>query len=159
MTRVKYLKLATIGLAAMSLPYMAQAQNAAEDQARQQAITIAPGLYEINNQVTMSGFPMPAEAAQECIREGENSKTLDEIAASIGDGQCALSNVAMTQSTGRADFLCTPEGLGFEVNGTVEAEFGVDFLNLTGNGTLGPMGPASVKIEMTRIGDCPIDAP
>jgi hypothetical protein len=104
----------------------------------------------------IGGRGMPADKYEYCVREGQNSKTLDELVESLaGDGECTVSNVNMTSSTGRADIVCTGTDLG-DVSGTMEAEYGADFYTVDTRADLGPLS-VHVKTKVRRRGDCPAD--
>lgn len=153
MTRLKYLTPLAAGLVAASLPFMAAAQDTS------QTFTVTPGLYEMSTSVIMSGQSMIEDVSQDCVREGENSKTLDELVEEVSTaGNCTLSNIAATQSTASADFICKPEGLPFEATGTMEIEHGPEFLDMVADGTMGFLGPVQFKTDARRIGECPVDA-
>lgn len=142
----------TMGLAAASLSHIAAAQSLT------QTVTLDPGLYDVSHVMTMAGRTMPADISQTCIREGENSKTLEDMLSGLSeDGQCTFSNAAMTASTGRVDYVCSSDEMPFDVTGTMEAEYGSDFYTVVANGTFGPMGAVTTKVSLRRSGACPAD--
>ncbi len=152
MTRMTYflgLSL-TMGLAAASLPQIAAAADLS------QRFSVEPGLYETSTTVFMAGQTVMADASEDCVREGENSKTLEELVEDIRrEGNCTLSNISTTDSAGYADFVCRPAGLGFEATGTMEAEYGSDYLTVIGDGTMGFLGAIQIETKAKRIGECP----
>ena len=138
--------LVSFGFAAAALPQLAAAQS----------VTLAPGLYDYSHVITMLGNETPADTYEYCVEDGENSKTLDELVAGLSDGgQCTVSNVNMTSTTGRADIVCTETGLGMDVSGTLEATYGPDFYDVYTTAKLGPIGGIKVKTKVRRRGDCP----
>ncbi len=142
----KFIPVLTLTVAASCLSSLAAAQS----------VTLDPGLYDYSHTLMIGGRGMPADKYEYCVREGQNSKTLDELVESLaGDGECTVSNVNMTSSTGRADILCTGTDLG-DVSGTMEAEYGADFYTVDTRADLGPL-PVHVKTKVRRRGDCPAD--
>lgn len=138
--------LLSFGLAAAALPQLAAAQS----------VTLEPGLYDFSHVVTMMGTAAPADTYEYCVVEGENSKTLDELIEGLSDGgQCSVSNVNMTASTGRADVTCTNTGLGMDVSGTLDAKYGPDFYDIDTKAKLGPIGGIRVTTKVKRRGMCP----
>lgn len=120
-----------------------------------QSVTLDPGLYDYSHVVSMGGRALPADTYEYCVREGRNSRTLDELVASLaGDGECTVSNVNMTGSTGRADLTCTDTDLGMDISGTLEAEYGSDFYDVISRAKMGPL-PVRVDTKVRRRGDCP----
>lgn len=140
----RFTSVLALSAAAFSLPCLANAQT----------VTLDPGLYDYSHVVSVGGQALPADAYEYCVREGRNSRTLDELVDSLaGDGECTVSNLNMTASTGRADLTCTDTDLG-NVSGTLEAEYGPDFYDVDARAKLGPL-PVHVKTEVRRRGDCP----
>ena len=134
-----------LGLAASSFPNMAIAQT----------VSLDPGLYQYSHILNMGGQDMGVEELKYCVREGENSKSLDELVERLSDGgQCQLSNVSMTNSAGSADIMCTGTSLGFEINGRLDAKFGSDFYDIDTTTALGPL-KIILKSKVRRSGDCP----
>jgi len=147
MTRL--LPLLGLGLTAFVMPHMAAAQS----------VTLDPGLYDISTKITMGGNEISADESEYCILEGENSKTFDELAAAIpGEGQCTMSNVSMTESTGTANFACTDTDMGFDVSGTMDAKFGSNFYDIDTVAEIPIMGRVFVKTKVLRRGECPADS-
>lgn len=146
MTRLTYVL--SLGLVAvLAMPQMAIAQS----------VSLEPGLYDYSHVVNLGGLQMPADEYEYCVVEGENSKTIEELVAGLaGEGQCTVSNVSMTASTGRADITCTETGLGMDISGTLEAVYGADFYNVDSRADIGPMGQVHVKTKVRRRGVCPV---
>ena len=145
MTRL--ISLLGIAFAAGALPHSALAQN----------VTLDPGLYDYSHVLNLGGQDMAADEFQYCIRDGENSRTLDELVESLSNGgQCKLSNISMTNSTGRADISCTDTGLGLDVQGVLDAKFGPDFYDVDAIAALGPI-QITFKSKIQRRGECPAD--
>ena len=145
MTKMIYL-LGT-ALALCSLPCSAMAQS----------VTLDPGLYDYAHVLNLGGRDMAADEFQYCVREGENSRSLDELVESLSNGgQCKLSNIYMTNSTGRADVTCTNTGLGLDIQGVLDARFGPDFYNVDAVAAVGPI-QITLKSKILRRGDCPAD--
>ncbi len=141
----RFLPVLGLSLTALALPQLAAAQT----------VTLAPGLYDYAHVVSIGGMALPADESEYCIAEGDNSKTLDELVASLaGDGECTVSNVNMTGSTGRADLSCTDTDLGMDISGTLTADYGPDFYNVDTRASLGPM-QVLVRTEVRRRGECP----
>jgi len=137
----------TFGCAALSFPHIVSAQS----------VTLDPGLYDYSHVVVIGGGAMPADEYEYCVKEGKNSKTLDELVASLaGDGECTVSNVNMTASTGRADVTCTGTDFGLNISGTMEAEYGSNFYTVDTRADLGPL-EVLVKTNVRRRSDCPAD--
>lgn len=144
----RFICVVSLGLAAMAMPQIASAQS----------VTLDPGLYDYAHVVMLGEHEMLRDEHEHCIVDGENSKTLDELVASLtGDGQCTASNVSMTASTARADIICTDTGLGKDLTGTLEAEYGTDFYSIDSHAALGPMGQVRVNTKARRSGACPKD--
>lgn len=145
MTRLSLLL--PLGFAALALPQMASANS----------VTLDPGLYDYSHTISMGGRALPADEYEYCVQEGKNTKTLDELVASLaGDGECTVSNVNMTSSTGRADISCTDTDLGMDVDGTLNATYGADFYDVDTTANLGPI-QVLVKTTVRRRGECPAD--
>lgn len=134
------------GLAAVALPHMVSAQS----------VTLDPGFYDYSHTFILGGREISSDQNEYCLREGENSRTLDELVASLSEsGECSISNVSMTSSTGSADVVCTDTGLGMDISGRLEAEFGSDFYNVDTRAALGQFIPIHVKTKIRRRGACP----
>ena len=137
----------TLGLTAVSMSQFAAAQS----------VTLEPGLYDYSNIFSTGDLVLATDESEYCIKDGENSKTLDELVASLaGDGNCTVSNVSMTDSTGRANLVCTGTDLGVDIAGTLDAKFGSDFYDVDTRAKLGPLD-VLVKTKVRRRGDCPAD--
>ena len=105
----------------------------------------------------MAGGELPGQSYEYCLREGENSKTLDELVATLSDGaECSVTNVSMTSTTGRADVSCSDTGLGMDISGRIEAKFGPDFYDVDTQAKLGQFIPIQVKTKVRRRGACPV---
>ena len=136
----------SLGLAAAAMPQIAAAQS----------VTLDPGLYDYSHVVTIMGRATPADSYEYCLVEGQNSKTLDELVAGLADGgQCTVSNVNMTASTGRADVTCTNTGLGMDVSGTLDATYTSSSYDVDTTAKIGPIGNIQVKTKVRRRGECP----
>lgn len=145
MTRI--LSFLSFSLLASALPQIASAQS----------VTLDPGLYDYSHVVMVGGLAMPADEYEYCVEDGKNSKTIDELVASLaGDGECTVSNLNMTASTGSADVACTDTELGMDISGTLSAEYGSDFYDVDTRAALGPI-QVLVKTKVRRRGECPAD--
>jgi len=143
----KFILTLGFGIAASIWPTLAQAQT----------VSLKPGLYDYSHVFNLGGQDVSADEYEYCLREGENSKTLDELVESLSSGgECKLSNVSMTRSTGRADIACTDTGLGMDIRGTIEAEFGSDFYDVNAFAAFGPL-QLVVKSKVRRRGECPVN--
>jgi len=143
MTRL--IPLLALGVTAMVLPQLAAAQS----------VTLDPGLYDYSHVVSMGGNDLPADESEYCVIDGENSKTLGELIDSLAQGgDCSISNVNMTESTGRADMACTNTEMGMDITGTLEAEYGSDWYDVDTTAQIGPM-QVSIRTEVRRRGECP----
>ena len=122
-----------------------------------QSVSLDPGFYDYSHVIDSSGLQIAAEDAQYCVREGENSRSIDELIEGLsGAGDCELNNVSLTNSTGRADINCTDTDLGLDIQGTVEAEFGSNFFDVGVVASLGPI-PIGINANARRRGECPVD--
>lgn len=143
----RMLNLLGISIAVCVLPQMANAQT----------LTLDPGLYDYSHSFTVAGGELPGQSYEYCLREGENSKTLDELVATLSDGaECSVTNVSMTSTTGRADVSCSDTGLGMDISGRIDAKFGPDFYDVDTQAKLGQFIPMQVKTKVRRRGACPI---
>ena len=141
-----FLYLLSFSLVASAIPNAASAQT----------VSLDPGLYEYSHVLNVGGQDMGAEDLKYCVREGENTKSLDELVERLsGGGQCKLTNVSMTNSTGSADIICTETDLGFDINGKLDAKFGSDFYDVDTTTALGPL-KVILKSKVRRAGDCPV---
>ena len=140
-----FLYLLGFSLAASAIPNTASAQT----------VSLDPGLYNYSHVLNVGGQDMGAEDLKYCVREGENTKSLDELVERLSDGgQCKLTNVSMTNSAGSADIICTETDLGFDINGKLDARFGSDFYDVDTTTALGPL-KVILKSKVRRAGDCP----
>ena len=138
----------SLGFAAASLPQIAAAQSA----------KLTPGLYDISADVTFAGQPFAAEETEICIRDDESNKTMEELLTDLSkDVSCPVNDAVWTASTVRADYQCPPDRTGNAIGGTIEAEFGADFLNHTVTGVFNPQMKMMAITKMRRKGDCPAD--
>ena len=99
---------------------------------------------------------MPPEIYQYCVRPNENSRELHELVEVMSRGECELSNISMTRSTSRADISCTDTGLGLDIRGTFDANFGADFYDVDTAAALGPLN-LNIKSKVRRGGECPVN--
>lgn len=145
------ISLFSLGLAtclAAALPQIAAAQSA----------TLDPGLYDIKAVVTLGGDVFADVEAQECVREGENDKTLDDMLTGINEKKhCPVSNAVWTDDSVRADYVCESVNGAPGITGTIEASFGPDFLTVNTVGNMAPVGKMTANTEIKRTGDCPAD--
>lgn len=124
--------------------------------ANAQSVTLEPGLYTYSNIISLSGRELSADRGEYCVREGQNSKSLDELVSSLsGGGECTLENVSMGQTRGQADLTCTKTQLGMDMSGTLQAEFGPDFYKVNTNAVLGRFLPVQAKTDIRRKSACP----
>lgn len=145
----RFISLLSLSLIALALPQIAAAQS----------VTLDPGLYDTSVSFIAGGALMTSDESEYCVKDGENSKTFDELVAEVsGEGQCTISNVSMTRSTGTADFACTETSIGFDVAGSMEANFGPDFYNLDARSEVPFMGEILVKTKIRRRGECAVSS-
>lgn len=138
--------LIAFGLLASAVPTISTAQS----------VTLDPGLYDFTHNVTMNGQPVRAKDYEYCIRDGQNSKTMNELVGDmVEDGSCAVSDASITDSTGRANFSCTDPDFGLKITGSVTADYGTSFYNAFATADMGPMGNLSVKTKVRRRSECP----
>ncbi|MEP4052871.1 MAG: DUF3617 family protein [Litorimonas sp.] len=143
----RLITLLSFGVGVAAMPQIAVANS----------VTLDPGLYDYSHVVMMGGRALPADEYEYCVEEGQNSKTLDELVASLaGDGECTVSNVNMTSSTGRADVACTDTELGMDISGTLEAEYTSSSYDVDTRADIGPI-QLLVKTKVRRRGECPVD--
>jgi len=145
MTRLAFLL--GLGLLTASLPQMTTAQSA----------TLEPGLYDVSNKVVMTGRVVRDEVVEDCIRAGENDKTLQSLLLDFTKkDECGLNNVEQTASTMRADFTCPPLQTGGDVGGTIEAKYASDSLIYTLDWRFGPISRVTVNKDLRRKAECPV---
>ena len=143
----RLITLLSFGVGVAAMPQIAVASS----------VTLDPGLYDYSHVVMMGGSALPADEYEYCVEDGQNSKTLDELVASLaGDGECTVSNVNMTSSTGRADVACTDTELGMDISGTLEAEYTSSSYDVDTRADIGPI-QLLVKTKVRRRGECPVD--
>lgn len=144
--RLTYLLSLSLGFAAVSFSQTAAAQSA----------TLDPGLYEVSSKVVITGRVVEDEVEDKCILAGQNVKTLDGLVLEFTKrkDECQLRNAQGTGSTMRADFTCPPLSTGGKVGGTIEAEYGADWLNYTIDTRFGPISRVTKTNNMRRKGGC-----
>ena len=144
---MRLISLLSLGIAAAALPQMAAAQSA----------TLQPGLYDVSKKVVMTGGRVTTDkVTEDCIRAGDNVKTLDGLLLDFTKrkNECTLGNVQETGSTLRANFTCKPLPSGGKVGGTIEAEYGADRLNYVIDSKFGPIASVTVTKGFRRTGEC-----
>lgn len=140
-------------LAALSVPQIAPAQTAPQT-------SLDEGLYDVTAVVSGYEFLAGTYKKEICVREGENDESIEDLILNSNPDKkmpCEHSNVIWTDSTVRADVLCRLLRTGEETPGSVSAQFGTDFLQMSAIGQIAPQIELQTDTTMRRKGDCPAD--
>lgn len=152
MTRLTYLL--SLCFAAAVFPQIAASQSAP------QTTSLDEGLYDVT--AVVSGYELLAGTYEKevCVREGENDETLAELILKSKSNKkmpCEISNIIWTDSTVQADVLCRLLRTGKETAGSISAQFGSDFLQMSSRSQIAPRIELQTDTTIRRKGGCPAD--